>query len=371
MEWYRVILDDAHVLRRWNLKDQRLLHLKAQCKWVVTVKFHWQSLVQRPLKNGKLSDEERVRYDHKELDCQEAVQTYIRLGRAVAEYSSILATVQRLRELCNDVDSCPSEMLLYVNLADVSKNPKLLQKLFSKLREDYLDCPICISPLSDIVITCCGHIFCKKCILKALNLKHKNGHFPMSRHHLSKSDLFSSPSEEPRNDEYEIDNVAVSLPGRSGSITYSSKMLVLLIEPLKSAGFGILRLDGTTSAKRRDDVIQKFNNQDSESPIVLLVEFKPSVSGIDLSAASRAYMLEPWLEPVVEEQAMDRLHRIGQQDLKIVRLVTRKSIEERILQLHEWKKNLVKQGASAKNNMNQKQLHTEEFRIIMGVTTTC
>ncbi|KAI3866423.1 hypothetical protein MKX03_000516 [Papaver bracteatum] len=336
MEWYRVILDDAHVLSRWNLKDQRLLHLKAQCRWVVTVKFHWQSLVQRPLKNGKLFDEERVRYDQKELDCQEAVQTYIRLGRAVAEYSSILATVQRLRELCNDVASCPSEMLLYVNLSDESKNPELLQKLFSKLREDYLDCPICISPLSDIVITCCGHIFCKKCILKAINLKHKNGNCPMCRHHLSKSDLFSSPSEE-----------------ESGSITYSSKVCALLKlmvstrnenpsakSPLKSAGFGILRLDGTTSAKRRDD-----------SPIVLLVEFKPSVSGIDLSAASRAYMLEPWLEPVVEEQAMDRLNRIGQQDLKNVRLVTRNSIEVRILQLHEWKKNLLKQGASAKKNM--------------------
>lgn len=106
--------------------------------------------------------------------------------------------------------------------------------------------------------------------------------------------------------------------------------------------------------------MQKFNNQDSESPIVLLVEFKPSVSGIDLTAASRAYILEPWLEPVVEEQAMDQLHRIGQQDLKIVRLVTRNSIEERILQLHEWKKNLV----------NQKQLHTIEFRIIMGLTRT-
>ncbi|KAI3904035.1 hypothetical protein MKW92_017566 [Papaver armeniacum] len=456
MEWYRVILDDAHVLRKWNLKEQRLLHLKAHCRWVVTgmpivstsydmyyamaflrfypfsVKFRWESLVQRPLKNGKvplshlqdlmaiislrrlktdclvklppkavetffleLSDEERVRYDQKELDCQEAVQTYIRLGRAVAEYSSILATVQRLRELCNDVASCPSEMLLYVNVADVSKNPELLQKLFSKLREDYLDCPICISPLLDIVITCCGHIFCKKCILKAL--KHKNGRCPMCRHHLSKSDLFSSPSVDPRNDESENNNVAVSLPGRSGSITYSSKvcallkllvstrnenpsaksvvfsqfrkMLSLLLEPLKSAGFGILRLDGTTSAKRRDDVIQKFNNQDSGSPIVLLVEFKPSVSGIDLTAASRAYMLEPWLEPVVEEQAMDRLHRIGQEDMKIVRLITRNSIEERILQLHKWKNNLVKEGASAKNNMNQKQLHTEEFRIIMGLTT--
>ncbi|MCL7022125.1 hypothetical protein MKW94_024114 [Papaver nudicaule] len=409
MKWFRVILDDAHVLGRWNFKDQKLLNLRAQCRWVVTgmpivsssndlhyamaflrfypfsVRCHWQSLVQNPLKRGKvglphlqdlvhtislrrlksdclvklppkavetffleLSDEERVRYDQKELDSKEIVQTYIRHGRAVAQYTSVLATVQRLRELY------------------VSKNPELLQKLFSTLREDYLDCPICISPLSDIVITSCGHIFCKKCILKAL--MHKNRCCPMCRHHLSPSDLFSSPPEESSRNEDENSNVDVSLPGRSGSGTYSSKvcaliysaksvvfsqfrkMLALLLEPLKSAGFGVLRLDGTTTAKRRDALIEKFKNQDANSPTVLL--------GIPVGAVA---------VPVVEEQAMDRLHRIGQEDMKIVRLVTRNTIEERILQqLHEWRKIFEKEG-STNNNLNQKQIPTEEFRIIMGL----
>ncbi|KAI3938703.1 hypothetical protein MKW92_035005 [Papaver armeniacum] len=453
MNWFRVILDDAHVLRRWNFKDQKLLSLRAKCRWVVTgmpivsssidlhfamaflgfypfsVKYHWQSLVQNPLSRGKiglshlqdlvtnislrrlkadclfklppkavetvfleLSDEERVKYDQKEVDSKEVVQTYIRHGRAVAQYSSILATVQRLRELCNGVASCTSELPMSVNIEDVSKNPELLQKLFWKLREDYLDCPICISPLSNIVITCCGHIFCKKCILKAL--MHKNKCCPMCRHRLSESDLFSSPSEV-RSANEDDTNMNVSLPGGSGSITCSSKvrallnllvatrnenpsaksvvfsqfrkMLVLLVEPLKSAGFGVLRLDSTTTVKRRDDVIKKFRNQDSNSPAVLLVEFKSSETGIDLSVASRAYLLEPWLNPAVEEQAMDRLHRIGQEDMKIVKLITRNTIEERILQLHKWKKNLEIERGSINNKLNQKQIHNEEFRIIMGL----
>ncbi|RZC62302.1 hypothetical protein C5167_024058 [Papaver somniferum] len=454
MEWFRVILDDAHVLRRWNFKDQKLLNLRAKCRWVVTgmpivsssndlhyamaflrfypfsVKYHWQILVQNPLNRGKvglsylqdlvttislrrlkadclvklppkavetvyleLSDEELVEYDQKELDSKEVVKTYIRHGRAVAQYSVILATVQRFRELCNDVASCTSELPKSVNIEDVSKNPELLQKLFSKLREDYLDCPICISPLSGIVITCCGHIFCKKCILKAL--MHKKKCCPICRHRLSKSDLFSSPSEEPCTNEDENTNMDVSLPGRSGSSTYSSevrallnllvaarnenpsvksvvfsqfrKMLVLLVEPLKSAGFGVLRLDSTTTVKRRDDVMTKFTNQDSNSPTVLLVEFKYSETGIDLTAASSAYLLEPWLNPAVEEQAMDRLHRIGQEDMKIVRLITRNTIEERILQLHDWKKNFEIERGSINNKLNQKQIHNEEFRIIMGL----
>ncbi|MCL7031390.1 hypothetical protein MKW94_014450 [Papaver nudicaule] len=406
-ELCKVILDDAHVLGRWNFKDQKLLNLRAQCRWVVTGmpidlvttislrRLKSDCLVKLPPKAVEtffleLSDEERVRYDQKELDSKEVVQTYIRHGRAVAQYTSVLATVQRLRELCNDAASCTSELLTSVNVEDVSKNPELLQKLFSTLREDYLDCPICISPLSDIVITSCGHIFCKKCILKAL--MHKNKCCPMCRHHLSKSDLFSSPSEESCSNEDENSNVDVSYPGRSGSSTYSSKvcallkllaasrnenpsaksvvfsqfrkMLALLVEPLKSAGFGVLRLDGTTTAKRRDEVIEKFKNQDANSPTVLLVEFKVSESGIDLTAASRAYLLEPWLNPVVEEQAMDRLHRIGQENMKIVRLVTRNTIEESILQqLHEWKKDFEKDGST----LNQKQLHIEEFRIIMGL----
>lgn len=81
------------------------------------------------------------------------------------------------------------------------------------------------------------------------------------------------------------------------------------------------------------------------SGIVLLTSLKASGAGLNLTAASTVYLLEPWWNPAVEEQATDRVHRIGQnKDVKIVRLIASNSIEERILKLQERKKALAKKA---------------------------
>ncbi|OVA03131.1 Helicase [Macleaya cordata] len=274
------------------------------------------------------------------------------------------------------------------NGADVSSNPDLLQKMVSVLQDgDDFDCPICISPPTSTVITCCAHIFCKSCILKAINQRNC---CPMCRHPLSESDLFSAPPEEPSEDSENNTGFAFS----RGSSTYSSKMsallkllvasrnenpstksvvfsqfrkmLILLEEPLKAAGFGILRLDGTMSAKRRGKVIKEFENRGSDSPTILLASLKASGTGINLTAASRVYLFEPWWNPAVEEQAMDRVHRIGQkEDVKIVRLIIRDSIEERIFQIQERKMNLARQSFG--KNKDQRQIGDEDLRILMAL----
>ncbi|OVA19871.1 SNF2-related [Macleaya cordata] len=459
MEWFRVILDDAHVIFKNGIcfDNDVFLLLKAKSRWVVTgmpilngsynlhfvmafLKFepfsannYWRTLVQIPIEKGnknglsrlqelvatislrrlkgdclvglppktvetcfvKLSTEDRVKYDLKEEDSQRAVQTYLRLGRAAAQYSTIFAIIQRLRQMCNDLASCPSEALASHNIEDVSKNPELLRKMVSELRDgDYSDCPVCYSPLSDPIITCCGHIFCKNCILKALNRAYPcYPSCPLCRRRISKSDLFSAPPEEEPCDD---DGNKTANRGSSGSTAYYSskvsallkllvasrnenpavksvvfsqfrKMLILLEEPLKAAGFGTLRLDGLMSLKGKAyDVITEFKIRDSNSPAtVLLVDLTASQDGIDLTGASRVYLLEPWLNPAVEEQAMNRVHRIGQEDVKIIRLITRNSIEERILELHERKKNL-----DFGKNMNQRQIRREELSIIMGLCSS-
>lgn len=66
------------------------------------------------------------------------------------------------------------------------------------------------------------------------------------------------------------------------------------------------------------------------------------------------YLLEPWWNPATEEQAMDRVHRIGQKnDVKIVRIIARNTIEERVLELQEKKKELAK-GAFGKKGPKDK-----------------
>lgn len=112
-------------------------------------------------------------------------------------------------------------------------------------------------------------------------------------------------------------------------------------EPLNAAGFKTLRLDGTMNAKHRANVIEQFQSQGIDGPTVLLASLRASSAGINLTSASRLYFMEPWWNHAVEEQAMDRVHRIGQKEaVKIVRLIAQNSIEEQILVLQEKKKQL-------------------------------
>lgn len=228
--------------------------------------------------------------------------------------------------------------------------------------EDF-DCPICISPPTDIVITCCAHIFCRGCILKALC--RSNSLCPLCRRSLSESDLFSAPPEsfktdttEPCKSERRLSTKVSTLiklltESRDQNPTIKSvvfsqfrKMLLLLEEPLKAAGIKTLRLDGTMNAKHRARIVEQFQVSEIDRPMVLLASLRASSAGINLTASSRVYLMEPWWNPAIEEQAMDRVHRIGQKEaVKVVRLIAQNSIEERILMLQEKKKGITIKGS--------------------------
>ncbi len=96
-------------------------------------------------------------------------------------------------------------------------------------------------------------------------------------------------------------------------------------------------LDGST--RNRQDVIDRFQ-ADASVPLFLL-SLKAGGLGINLTAADYVVLFDPWWNPAVERQAVDRSHRIGQQKpVFVYRLVTRDSIEERILELQEKKRAL-------------------------------
>lgn len=144
-------------------------------------------------------------------------------------------------------------------------------------------------------------------------------------------------------------------------------MLILLEEPLEAAGFKLLHLDGSMNAKKRAQVIEEFGNPGPGGPTVLLASLKASGAGINLTAASRVFLLEPWWNPAVEEQAMDRVHRIGQkEDVKIVRLIVRNSIEERILELQDRKKKLAREAFKRKGK-DQREVSTDDLCILMSL----
>ncbi|MFL5346226.1 MAG: DEAD/DEAH box helicase [Hyalangium sp.] len=115
--------------------------------------------------------------------------------------------------------------------------------------------------------------------------------------------------------------------------------LELVREELERAGFTYQYLDGATPAAARAKRIQAFQDGEGE---LFLISLKAGGTGINLTAADYVIHLDPWWNPAVEDQATDRVHRIGQtRPVTVYRLIARGTIEEQILSLHSDKRALV------------------------------
>ena len=114
--------------------------------------------------------------------------------------------------------------------------------------------------------------------------------------------------------------------------------LLDLIEPhLNAAATRFVRLDGSTID--RAGVVNAF--QADDGPPVMLLSLKAGGTGLNLTAADHVFLVDPWWNPAVEDQAADRTHRIGQdKPVLVYRMVARDTVEERILELQERKRKL-------------------------------
>jgi SNF2 family DNA or RNA helicase len=112
--------------------------------------------------------------------------------------------------------------------------------------------------------------------------------------------------------------------------------LLDLLEPaLRARGVTWARLDGST--RDRAGEVERFSAPDG--PPVFLLSLKAGGTGLNLTAADYVFLLDPWWNPAVEDQATDRAHRIGQErPVVTVRLVAEDTVEERILALQERKR---------------------------------
>jgi len=112
--------------------------------------------------------------------------------------------------------------------------------------------------------------------------------------------------------------------------------LLDLTEPhLQSSGMSFLRLDGST--RNRAEVVRQFQEDDEVS--LMLISLKAGGTGLNLTAADHIFLLDPWWNPAVEDQAADRAHRIGQErPVMIYRLVAEGTVEEKILVLQQQKR---------------------------------
>ncbi|HHB79165.1 MAG TPA: hypothetical protein ENK85_08030 [Saprospiraceae bacterium] len=118
-----------------------------------------------------------------------------------------------------------------------------------------------------------------------------------------------------------------------------TKMLALVKGALDQEGIAYEYLDGQRNQNQRKTSVENF--QKNKDIRVFLISLKAGNTGLNLTAADYVYLLDPWWNPAVESQAIDRTHRIGQDKHVIAyRMIAKNTIEEKIMKLQQRKKKL-------------------------------
>lgn len=116
-----------------------------------------------------------------------------------------------------------------------------------------------------------------------------------------------------------------------------TSFLQLLLKEVRERGWQFAYLDGST--KNREEVVERF--QEESSLCLFFISLKAGGVGLNLTAADYVYILDPWWNEAVENQAINRAHRIGRKDAVIAkRFITLDSIEEKMLKLKERKRQI-------------------------------
>ena len=141
-----------------------------------------------------------------------------------------------------------------------------------------------------------------------------------------------------------------------------TSFLALVRQALDKAGQAYAYLDGSVPMKQRDQLVQDFQHGRQQ---VFLISLKAGGLGLNLTGANYVIHLDPWWNPAIEQQATDRAYRIGQrQNVTVYHLISQHTIEEKILRLHETKRNLA--DAMLEGTSQSHKLSSEELLQMLG-----
>lgn len=141
-------------------------------------------------------------------------------------------------------------------------------------------------------------------------------------------------------------------------------MLGLIKDQMDEKNISYLYLDGHTKAETRQELVNEFQTDDSIR--IFLISLKAGGVGLTLTAADYVYLVDPWWNPAAEQQAIDRTHRIGQQNnVFAYRMICKDSVEEKILELQERKKYIASE-LIAEDSGFIKKLTTEDVEYLFS-----
>ncbi|KAL3472139.1 SNF2 family N-terminal domain-containing protein [Aspergillus californicus] len=147
-----------------------------------------------------------------------------------------------------------------------------------------------------------------------------------------------------------------------------TSLLDLLEVPIAREGHRYRRYDGSMKPADRNSAVLEFT--DDPDCKVMLVSLKAGNSGLNLVAANHVIMFDPFWNPYIEEQAIDRAHRIGQmRQVYVHRILVPETVEDRIVELQDKKRELIDGALDEKASKGISRLSTRELGFLFGINT--
>ncbi|ROT38069.1 DNA repair protein RAD5 [Sodiomyces alkalinus F11] len=380
----------------------------------------------------ELGETEREIYDYIFLRAKQTFSKNMEAGTVMKAFTSIFAQILRLRQTCchpilvrnrdivaeeeeasaaadraaglaDDMDLNVLIEQFSATTSDSETNPNTFgAHVLSQIRDEAAsECPICTEePMVEQTVTGgCWHSACKKCLLDFMKHQTDRGKVPTCpncRAVVNYRDLFEVVRYDDVLDMFQKPKISLQRVAGGGTQQSSAKVVALiqglrdlrrehphmksvvfsqftsflsLIEPaLEKAGVGFLRLDGTMAQKARAAVLAEF--QEARGFTVLLISLRAGGVGLNLTSAKRVFMMDPWWSFAVEAQAIDRVHRMGQdEEVKVYRFIVKASVEERMLRVQERKKFLAT-SLGMMNDEEKKLQRIEDIKELLGYEAT-
>jgi SNF2 family DNA or RNA helicase len=145
-----------------------------------------------------------------------------------------------------------------------------------------------------------------------------------------------------------------------------TSLLDLLEVPMYEQKLKYQRYDGSMSMSDRADAVEKFMDNPDER--IMLLSLKAGNAGLNLAKASQVILLDPFWNPYVEEQAIDRAHRMPQdREVTVHRVLVPETVEDRICEIQDRKREMIDTALDESSGKSLTRLNVRELRFLFGM----
>lgn len=332
--------------------------------------------------------------------------TFVRQGKVMNNYASVLELLLRLRQACDHpylVFAAPSKDSvvlkdkdkMFRQFLDAGSSSQYVQNVLRDAESGELqnakECPLCLDVIDDPVAPKeCGHPACRACLTECINRSRK---CPVCRTLLNSDSIATLPRstrfavdlkkrwrssakidaliEDVRIVEMKRAKNSGQAVGKTVVFSQFTSMLDLVSTAFEKEKIQTLRIDGSVSQTQRAEVLKSFADDDELAPgtaNVLLVSLKAGGVGLNLVSAAHAILLDIHWNPQVDAQAQDRVHRHGQsRDVIIKRYMIKNSVEEKLLQIQDRKQDIADGALGVATDEDKKQARLSELKLLFSV----